>query len=254
MKKTLLALLTLVSLLATAQTLKHTISEEIELRKKYGSPSIIHSDNTGTYLATHVAKATGFIVFIPISVNVGSEMLIKMNDKMENVFMVDYDKELKGKSFNQYYFNNDKIWLFATEYLKKEDLENLYSIEIDKNTGAVIGEWQLIKTWFKTNKKQNAEIEITPNADNTKFIISNYLNTEGAHQFDVSMHDKTFKHQGKSFNLRNEFDPAYVKISDLLFTKTNHIVLLAKVYEDVPYKRRTKKEFKQSLSRSERFN
>lgn len=250
MKKTLLALLTLVSLLATAQTPKYTISEEIKLKQKYGVPSIVNADNSGTYLATHVTKVnSSFMFFIPFSYNVGSEILIKMNDKLSKEFMVDFDKELKGKSFNQYYFHNDKIWLFATEYLKKEDLENLYSIEIDKNTGAVIGEWQLIKSWFKTNKKQNSEIEITPNADNSKYIISNYLNTDGTHQFDVSVHDQSFKPQGKSFNLKNEFDPAYVKISDLLFTKSNHIVLIAKVYEDVPYKRKTKKEFKENIVR-----
>lgn len=250
MKKTLIALLTLVSLLATAQTPKYTISEEIKLKQKYGVPSIVHADNSGTYLATHVTKVnSSFMFFIPFSYNVGSEILIKMNDKLSKEFMVDFDKELKGKSFNQYYFHNDKIWLFATEYLKKEDLENLYSIEIDKNTGAVIGEWQLIKSWFKTNKKQNSEIEITPNADNSKYIISNYLNTDGTHQFDVSVHDQSFKPQGKSFNLKNEFDPAYVKISDLLFTKSNHIVLIAKVYEDVPYKRKTKKEFKENIVR-----
>ena len=73
---------------------------------------------------------------------------------------------MKGQSFCQYFFHNDKIWLLATEYLKKEDTENLYSIEIDKTTGAIIGEWQLIKSWVKTNKKQNVDIEITPNADN----------------------------------------------------------------------------------------
>jgi hypothetical protein len=200
-------------------------------------------------LATHVVRATTNALFIPISFNVGSEILIKMNDKLEKVFMIDYDDEMKGKSFSQYFFNNDRIWLFATEYLKKEDLENLYSIEIDKNTGAVIGEWQLIKSWVKTNKKQNVDIEITPNADNSKYIISNYLNADGSHQFEVSMHDKNFKPQGKSFPLKNEFDPKYVKISDLIFTKTNHIVLLAKEYEDVPFKRRTKREFKENVIR-----
>jgi hypothetical protein len=249
MKKILFLLLTAFSITVFAQTPKYLISQDIKLKKKYGSPSIIHSDNTGTYLATHVNKALGFIAFIPISFNVGSEMLLKLNDKLERVFMVDYDDEMKGKSFNQYFFHNDKIWLFATEYLKKEDTENLYCIEIDKNTGVVIGDWQLIKTWFKYNKKQNVNIEITPNADNTKYIISNYLNTDGSHQFEVSIHDKTFKPQGKSFNLKNEFDPAYVKISDLFFTKTNHIVLLAKVYEDVPFKRKTKRVFKENVVR-----
>lgn len=249
MKQTLSLLLILLSILVNAQTPKYIISEEIELRKKYGSPEIIFSDNSGTYLATHTSKATGFIIFVPITVNVGSEILIKLNDKLEKVFSIDYDKELKGKSFNQYYFHNDKLWLLATEYLKKEDTENLYAIEIDKNTGAIIGEWQLIKSWLKTNKKQNSEIEITPNADNSKYIISNYLNTDGSHQFEITVHDKNFKPQGKPFNLKNEFDPAYVKISDLIFTKTNHVVLIAKVYEDVPYKRKTKKEFKENIVR-----
>lgn len=249
MKKSIIVLFTILSLFVNAQKPKYIISEEIKLKKKYGVPTIVHSDKTGTYLATHVSKAVGFVAFIPISFNVGSEILIKMNDKLEKVFMVDYDKELKGKNFNQYYFHNDRIWIFATEYLKKEDTENLYSVEIDKNTGEVIGEWQQIKSWIKTNKKQNSEIEITPNADNSKYIISNYLNSEGSHEFDVSICDKNFKPQGKSFNLKNEFDPAYVKISDLIFTKTNHIVLLAKVYEDVPYKRRTKKEFKENIIR-----
>lgn len=249
MKKILLSLFAFVTFVAYTQTPKHLISKEIKLKKKYGTPSIIHSDNSGTYLATHVVRATTTALFIPISFNVGSEILLKLNDKLEQVFMVDYDDEMKGKSFNQYFFHNDKVWLFATEYLKKEDIENLYSIEIDKTTGAVIGEWQQIKSWTKTNKKQNVDIEITPNADNSKYIITSYLNSDGSHQFEVSVHNKTFKPQGKSFNLKNEFDPAYVKISDLIFTKSNHIVLLAKVYEDAPYKRRTRREFKENAIR-----
>ena len=89
MKKIFFCLLAVINFTAFAQTPKYLISEEIKLKKKYGIPSIIHSDNTGTYLATHVSKVTTTLFLIPITGKMGSEILIKLNDKLEKVFMID---------------------------------------------------------------------------------------------------------------------------------------------------------------------
>ncbi len=249
MKQLFFCLFIFISYISYSQTPKYIVSEDIKEKIIYGKTSITHIDKTGTYIVSEIIKYKNVSSFLPISYRSRTEILTKLDNKLKKVFTEDYEKGMKGKDFYQYYFNNDKIWLLATEYLKKEDLENLYAIEIDKNLGAIIGDWQLIKSWAKTNKTENIDVEITPNFDNTKYIISTFSNIDNSYQFEVSVHDKNLKQLGKPFNLTNDFDSKYVTISDLLFTKTNQIVLLAKVYEDVPFKRRTKRVFKENIVR-----
>ena len=120
MKKALLSLLS-VSIICTAWSQKYQINwgDEIKLKKGTTDLDIVSADNTGLYFTESRLKMKSYFVIGATYGN--SQKLIKFDKNYSEVFEKEYKKEMKGLDYHSFQPLEEDIYLFATDYIKKEN-------------------------------------------------------------------------------------------------------------------------------------
>ena len=135
---------------AIAQHTSVTWGDEFKLRKGSTDLAVIHADNSGIYVKeSHMALKGYFVIAITTR---ESASLIKLDKNLQEIYHNDFNKELKGKEFDQLFFLKEKLYLLATDYSRKEKTLTLYAAEIDKNSGEQTGDWKEVTNWQKGEK------------------------------------------------------------------------------------------------------
>ena len=212
-----------------AQNANVTWGEEFKLKKGSTDLAVIHADNTGIYVKeSHMALKSYFVIAATMR---ESATLIKLDKNLNQVYDQDFNKELKGKDYERFFFLKDKLFVLASIYVKKEKKLTLYAAPVDKNNGELSGEFMEITSWTKEAKSDDINFNFTYNSDSTKMVIVSSIEGRDKNNYEVRQFDDKLKQVGKTVSITNEIDPKTFQLADVLYTENGNVVMVGRVYE-----------------------
>lgn len=230
---------------APAQNYRVTWGEEMKLKKGTTDMDIVTADNTGVYFSEGHLKMKSYFV---IGATYGTAYkLYKFDKNFAEVWEKEYKKELKGLAFHSFQPLGDDIFLFATDYIKKERTFLVFGAKIDKNTGELAGEMMQLGSYELESKKDDFEVKFEQINGGKNILMVSDISNSDRNTLGVSVMDNKFKVQHKAM-INLTYQKNHYALQDVKFTKSGKIVLLGKEMEDVPIgkrKKRTRLVFKQ---------
>lgn len=227
-----------------ATTYRMTLGEEIKLKKGTADLDIVAADNTGLYFTESRVKMKGYFV---IGATYGTSIkLMKLDKNFGEVFDKEYKKELKGLEFQSFQTLGNDLYMFATDYEKKEKLFKVYGARVDKNSGDLVGDFLELGSYQLESKKDDYEMSMTPVHNGTAFLMVSNISGKEKVTLGVHLLDKNLKRK-ESAIIDLSFNPDNYALQDVQYTKNNKIILLGKEYEEAQYgkKKRKRLVFKQ---------
>lgn len=231
MRKILLAFMAVCCLETIHAQKSATVSwgEEFKLRKGSTDLEVIHADNTGIYVKeSHLAMKSYFVIGATLR---ESATLIKLDKSLTEEYRQDFNKELKGKEYEKFFFLKDKLFILATDYFKKEKKLVLYAAPVDKKSGELSGEWVEVTSWQKEEKGDDINFNATYNGDSTNMVVVSSIEGKERNNYEVRMFDAKLKVIGKPIAISNEFDPKTFQLEDVLYTSNGNVVMVGRIYE-----------------------
>jgi hypothetical protein len=228
MKKALLPLLFLLPFVISYGQAKVSWGEEFKLRKGSSDLEVIKADPTGIYFEeSHLIRVVGFFG----SKERKSSILVKLTPSMSEIYRKDYDKELKGKDLESFFFIQDKLYLFASSTDKKAKTLNLFAVELDKGSGNLKTDWKEVYNWDVSEKGSDVKFRISPNTDTSRVILTSTNTGKSENHYEIQILDAALKPAGKPFSISNEFDPKTFQVEDFVYTPTGNPILVGRIYE-----------------------
>ena len=230
MRKFYLSVMTILLVtFANAQNASVTWGEEFKLKKGSTDLSVIHADNTGVFVKeSHMALKSYFVIGATMR---ESATLIKLDKNLNQEYDQDFNKELKGKDYERFFFLKDKLFVLASTYEKKEKKLTLFAAPVDKKNGELSGEFTEITNWTKESKSDDINFNITYNFDSTKMVIVSTIEGREKNNYEVREYDEKLKQIGKTVSITNEIDPKIFQLADVLYTENGNVVMVGRVYE-----------------------
>lgn len=229
MKWNLLLIAATLSISAFAQKPKITWGEEFRLRKGSTDLEVIYADKSGVYLQEgHLAVKSYFVIG---GTTRTSATLVKLDKNLAEIYRSDFNKELKGKEFVQFFVVQDRMFVFASDYIKREKTLNIFGAEVNKNSGELSGDWTMITSFQKEEKKDDINFKLALNADSSKMIVISSIEGREKNEYTIQEFDKMLKPTAKPVTITNEFDPKTFQLEDVLYTLNKKIILVGRIYE-----------------------
>ncbi|HEY5406336.1 MAG TPA: hypothetical protein VIJ92_04575 [Ginsengibacter sp.] len=226
-------------LCAFSQKPQITWGDEFKLRKGSTDLDVVYADKSGVYLQeSRLALKSYFVIGASVR---SSAALIKLDKNLTELYRNDFNKELKGKEFEQFFVLQDKMLIIASDYSKKSRTLDIYAAEVDKNSGELSGEWKPLTSFQKEEKKDDINFKITYNADSTKMVVVSSIEGKEKNAYEVQEFDKNLAPSAQPVNITNEFDPKTFQLEDVLYTINKKIILVGRVYEYEEGKRKKSK-------------
>jgi len=237
MKKTALSLLSLCfSACLFAQSYKVTWGEEIKLKKGTADIDVVAADNTGLYFTEERARTAigGF------GGGRTSYKLYKLDKNFSDVFDKDYKKELKGYDFHSFQMLDKDLFLFVTDYVKKEKLFKVLAAKLDKNSRELLGDYTELGSYQLESKRDDYELRLTSIQNGTAFLAVANISGKEKVSLGVSVLDKNLRRKENAV-IDIAIQPGSYGLQDVLFTKGNKIVVLGKEFEETVIKKKRKR-------------
>lgn len=212
-----------------AQKANITWGDEFKLKKGSTDLDVVFTDNSGVYVKeSHAALRSYFVIGATTR---ESATLIKLDKNLAEVYKNDFNKELKGKEYETLFFIQNKLFLFATDYSKKQKTLTLFAAEIDKATGEMTGDWKEVTSWQKEEKSEDISFRSTYNADSSRLVLVSSIEGKEKNNYEVREFDLSLKQVNKPIRITNEFDPKTFQLEDVLYTTNENVVLVGRKYE-----------------------
>jgi len=228
MKKILTILCSLpIAFSVYAQSYRVSWGDDIKLKKGTGDINIITADNTGLYFTE--TRETNEIVFGSGSSE--SHKLYKLDKNFSQVFDKEYKKELKGYDFHSFQELEKEVYLFATDYIKKEKTFKLYAAKVDKNSGDLLGDFTEIGSYQLENKKDDYEMKVSPIQNGKAFLAVSNISGKEKVSLGISVLDNNLKSK-QSAVINIAIEPGHYSLQDVQLTNSNKIVVLGKEFEE----------------------
>jgi hypothetical protein len=229
MKKILSFCLIVFSVTAYAQKANVTWGDEFKLKKGSTDLEVMHTDNTGIYVKeSHFALKSYFVIGATVR---ESATLTKLDKELKEVYSNNFNKELKGKEYESFFFLKNKLFLLATDYSKKEKTLTLFAAEIDKASGELSGDFIEVTSWQKDDKKEDISFKATYNADSTKMVLVSTVEGREKNNYEVRQFDDKMKAVDKPIAISNEFDPKTFVLEDVVYALNGNVVMVGREYE-----------------------
>ena len=245
MKKILLSsCLLILSSAAFSQSYKISWGEEIKLKKGTADLDIVMADNSGLFFTEERQKLKSYFL---IGATYGSShKLIKLDKNFGEVFDKEYKKELKGLDFHSFQPLDEDLYMFATDYNRKEKQFIILGSKVDKSSGDLPGDFQELGTYGLESKRDDYEMRVSSIQNGKAFLMVTNISNKDRVSLAISVLDKTLKRK-ESAVINLSFNPGLYQLQDVQFTKDKKIVLLGKEFEEVAYGKRKRKRlvFKQ---------
>lgn len=238
-KTTLLAALLIIATCLCAQNYKLTVGEEMKLTKGTTDMEIVAADKTGVYFTeAHFVMKAYFVIGATYGT---SQKLIKFDKNFNETYTKEYKKELKGYNFHSFQTVGDELFMFATDYIKKERTFKVLGARIDKSTGELFSELAEIASFELETKKDDYELRVeSVNNGKNLLAVVNISNTDRT-TLGVSLLDTKLK-QRESTIINLTYPAKHYTIQDVKYTASKKIVLLGKEFEEVESGKRKKKK------------
>ena len=216
------------SIAGFCQKPKITWGDEFKLRKGSTDLDVIFSDKTGVYLQeSHLALKAYFVIGASVRT---SATLVKLDKNLKEQYRNGFDKELKGKEFEQFFVLQEKLFMLASVNNKRDRTIDLFAAEIDKNSGELTQGFQPLNSFQKEEKKDDINFKISYNVDSSKIVLVSSVEGKGRNTYQVQEFDKNMK-AGKAVAVSNEFDPKTFQLEDVIYTPERKIILVGRIYE-----------------------
>ncbi len=240
MKRYLLSLnLALLSFATYAQKANITWGDEFKLKKGTSDLSVVAVDKDAAYLEeSHQALKAYFVVGATTR---ESATLVKVDKNLKEIYRNDFNKELRGKEFVQFLPFEDKLYLFASDYSKRDRALAVYASAIDKKTGELTGEFREVAVYQQEAKSDDINFKISYNTDSSKVIIVSSVEGKERNEYIIHELGKNLKPAAKPVVISNEFESNKYELEDLLYTSDRKVVLVGRVYEYQEGKRKKAK-------------
>jgi hypothetical protein len=238
MKRITLLLLTTLSCYYTfSQTnYKITWGEEMKLKKGTADLDIIAADNTGLYFTEQRINRSMFGGGSGPSVY----KLYKMDKNFTEVFDKEYKKELRGLDFQSFQSMGNDLYLFATDYIRKEKLFKVYGAKVDKNSGDLVGDFSELGNYELESKRDDYDMKVSSIRNGNAFLMVSNISAKDRVSIGVTLLDKNLKElENTVINL--SFDPNLYQLADVQYTKNNKIILLGKQFEETQIGKKKRK-------------
>jgi len=225
--------------LCVAQAPKIFWGEEFKMSKGSTDLSVVFTDNTGVYLQEeHKVLKSYFIIGATAR---ESATLVKLDKNLAEQYRNNFNKELRGKEFEQFYAIDGKIYIVASDYNKREKTLTLFASLVDKNTGELAGDWMQVASWQKDERSDVIDFKLSANEDNTGLFLVSSIQGREKNNYQVQEFNNSLKAVGAPVNISNEFDPKTFQLEDVLYTTSKRIVLVGRVYQYEEGKRKRDK-------------
>jgi hypothetical protein len=230
MKRVLfLAVFITAGFLCFAQPAKITWGDEFKLKKGSTDLEVIYADKTGVYVKeSHFTLKSYFVIAATMR---ESATLIKLDKDLAEQYSNNFNKELKGKEYESFFFLKDKLFLLASDYSKKDKTLTLFAAEIDKNSGELSGDWTEVTNWQKDDKKEDISFKATYNFDSSKMVLVSTIEGREKNNYEVRQFNEKLQPVDKAVAITNEFDPKTFQLEDVVYTSEGNVVLIGREYE-----------------------
>ncbi len=230
MKKLLMISLSLLLMnCLTAQTPTTTWGDEFKMKKGSTDLEVVYADKTGVFVREgHKALKSYFVIGATTR---ESATLIKLDKAFAEEFRNDYNKELKGKEFEDFFFIKEKLYILASDYNKKDRTLQVFAAEINKKDGEITGDWKEVTSWQKEEKKDLLNYNFSYNSDSTKMIAVSSDEGREKSKFEVKQFDVKMNKVGSAITINNEYDPKTFQLEDVIYTIDGNVLLVGRVYE-----------------------
>jgi hypothetical protein len=217
------------SIFSFSQKSKISWGEEFKLRRNSTNLEVIATDKSGVYLKEgHLALKGYYVLFATAR---ESAMLIKLDKNLSEIYRNDFNRELKGKEFEQFFALQDKLYIIASEYRRADKSLYVFAAEINKSSGEFAHSWTEVTKFEKNEKKDKINFKVSANADSTRMIFVSTDEGKSKNEYQIQVFDKNLKQALPSVVLSNEFDPQTYKLEDVIYTSNNTIFLVGRVFE-----------------------
>lgn len=218
-----------------AQQYQINWGDALKMRKGTTDMDIVAADNTGVYFSEGSLRMKSYFV---IGASYGtSYKLIKFDRNFDEVYEKEYKRELKGLEFHSFQVLGQDIFLFATDYVKKEKAFKVYAAKVDKSSGDLTGNLQEIGSYVLENKRDDYDLSVKSALNGQYFLLVTDISASNRNNLDVVLLDKNLKiKQQTAIDLlypRNTYN-----LEDVKYTSNNKIVILGKEFDEVPVGRR----------------
>lgn len=212
---------------ANAQKSTITWGEELKIKKGTTDLSVIQAEKDGVYLKEGHGYASG-VIFGSVR---ESATLIKLDNNLQEIYRNDFNKEIKGKAYESFFFLRDKLFLIASMYDKKEKRFSLHAAEINKTDGQLSGDWTEIDSWMKESNRETIEYKIDYNGDSSRMIIVSKVEGKERNVYSIRSIDEKLKPAGKAVQVSNEFEPKTFQLEDVVYSTSGNILMVGRVME-----------------------
>ena len=245
MKRTLTALLCLgIGVSLRAQTYKINWGDELKLKKGTTNIDVVAADNTGLYFTEQRIKLKSYFV---VGATYGTATkLFKLDKNFAEVFDKDYSKELKGYDFHSFQMLDNDLFLFATDYSKKEKTFKVYAAKVDRASGNLLGDFNEFGSFQLESKRDDYDMKVTSIHNGKSFLAVTNISGKEKVSLGISVLDKNLvKKQNTVIDI--PIEPGSYSLQDVQLTAGNKIVVLGKEFEEsqVGKKKKKKMVFKQ---------
>lgn len=226
-----LVLFVCLTLPAFSQKPKIEWGDEFKLRKGSTDLSVVYSDNSGVYLQeSHYALKSYFVIGATLR---NSSTLVKLDKNLSEIYSNDFNRELKGKQFDQFFMLQNKMLVLAYDYNKRDKTVKLSAAEVDKSSGQLTSDWNDLAEFQKDSKKDDVNYRVALNADSTKMVIVSSVEGKSKNTYKVQEFDKNYK-ASKAVIISNEFTPETYQLEDVLYSDQKRITLVGRIlnYEE----------------------
>ena len=109
-----------------SQKPKITWGDEFKLRKGSTDLDVVYANKSGVYLQeSHLALKSYFVIGASVR---SSAALIKLDKNLAELYRNDFNKELKGKEFEQFFVLEDKCCLLLLNIARKAG-RSIYTLQ-----------------------------------------------------------------------------------------------------------------------------
>ncbi|MFN4315655.1 MAG: hypothetical protein ACK4E0_15250 [Chitinophagaceae bacterium] len=203
--------------------------DEFKLKRGSTDLRVVYADKSGVYLQEgHLALNTYFFVGATVR---SSATLIKLDKNLHELYRNDFNGELKGKDYSQFFVIQDRLYLFATVEQRKDRSMQVYACELDKNTGALMGDWRKLASFTAEGSTDQMSFKLTLNADSTRMIMVSAIKGREKNAYIIQDFDANMDPGSPPVTIKNEFDNDTYQLHEVLYTVERKILLVAGIYE-----------------------
>lgn len=233
-------------LFVDAQNYRITWGEEIKLKKGTLDLDIVSADNTGLFFTESRLRVKSYFV---VGATFGTNIkLMKVDKNFSEVFDKEYKKELKGLTFHSFQALENDLFMFATDYEKKDRLFKVYGAKVNKNSGDLIGDFTELGSYEQEDKRDDFEMKMTPVQNGKMFLLVSNISGKNRVSLGIQLFDKTLRKK-ESAIINISINPNQFSLQDVKYSNNNKIVLLGKEFEETQTGNKKKKKlvFKQYI-------